>query len=195
MQVGVICATLFVLPLVAAERMTVSVCAEGHLNEKTVVGAEAAATQLFHAVDIDVSWASCESGLEGEAAVQNHWYTARFRDGRALLTPGPAALDPLGEAFFSDSGGYLADVYYEGIQTLASTHEVEFTTLLGYVMAHEICHLLVGPGHAASGVMRRAWDRNDLIAMREGRLKFAPADGARMRRALQGTATYRAEAP
>lgn len=182
-----ISAILFSTPLLAGERITVSVCTQGRLTEKTVIASEAGAAARFHLVDIEIAWAKCEIGLEGDEAAQQHWFTVRLREGRPFITPVTSALDTLGEAFLSlDNAGYIADVYYEVVQTVAAAQEVELTTLLGYVIAHELGHLLLGPGHSTRGVMRAGWDFRDLEAIRQGGLKFSPAEGDRMRRILRG---------
>jgi hypothetical protein len=176
------------MPLFAGERMTVSVCTRGHLDQRVELGAEVAAAALFHSMNIEIVWAKCEAALEGDDAVQRHWFTLRLRDGRPFIKPAPAALDTLGEAFLPvDNGGYIVEVYYQAAQALASAKEAELTTLLGYVIAHELGHLLLGPGHAAKGVMREAWDRRDLEAIRQECLRFSPVEAASMRRALQRT--------
>ena len=79
-------------------------------------------------------------------------------------------------------------MYYQAVQTLGTTKQIELTPLLGYVIAHELGHLLLGPGHAPNGVMRAVWSPMDLGAIRRGCLRFGPAEAARMRSVLQGTA-------
>ena len=197
MQVpAMICTILFAMPLFAGERMTVSVCTRGRLDQRVAWGAEAAAAALFHSMNIEIVWAKCEAALEGDDAVQRHWFTLRLRDGRPFIKPAAAALDTLGEAFLPvDNGGYIVEVYYQAVQALASAKEAELTTLLGCVIAHELGHLLLGPGHAAKGVMRPAWDRRDLEAIRQGCLKFSSVEAASMRRVLQGTVQGPATAP
>ena len=182
-----VCAMLCALPLFAAERMTVSVCSRTRLDGKAVLGAEATAASLFHSIGIEIVWAECAVALEGDEAAEQHWFTVRLRDGRPFLTPVPAALDTLGEAFLStDNVGYMVDIYREAVERLAASQQVELPPLLGYVMAHELAHLLLGPRHSAKGVMRAAWDRRDLDAIRQGSLKFNPAEIARMRQVLHG---------
>ncbi|MGB9455575.1 MAG: hypothetical protein WCB12_06010 [Bryobacteraceae bacterium] len=184
------------MPLFAGERMTVSVCTRGHLDKRVELGAEAAAASLFHSMNIEIVWAKCEAGLEGDDAVQQHWFTLRLRDGRPFIKPAPAALDTLGEAFLPvDNGGYIVEVYYQAVQAVATAKGAELTRLLGCVIAHELGHLLLGPGHAAEGVMRPAWDRRDLEAIRQGCLRFSPVEAASMRRVLQGTVQAPATAP
>jgi hypothetical protein len=196
MQIAVcICAILAAMPALAAEHMTVSVCSPGHLSAKLLAGAESVAANLFHSAGIEIVWARCELGLEGDAAVRQHWFTVRFRAGRPFVPPALAALDTLGEAFTSvDEPGYIVEVYYEAVETLAQTKQSEVSTLLGFAMAHELGHLLLGPQHAPRGVMRAAWDLNDLEAMRQGCLRFRPAESARMRTVLHAS-DVRAAAP
>jgi len=182
-----VCAILGALPLFAAERMTVSVCSRARLDGKALLGAEATAASLFHSAGIEIVWAECEVALEGDEAAEQHWFTVRLRDGRPFLTPPTAALDTLGEAFLSaDNVGYVVDVYREAVERLAASQLIDLRLLLGYVMAHELAHLLLGPGHSAKGVMHVAWDRRDLDAMRQGGLKFNPDEIARMRQVLRG---------
>jgi hypothetical protein len=68
---------------------------------------------------------------------------------------------------------------------LAEAHNADSTVLLGYVIAHELCHLLLGGKHSQQGVMRAAWDSSDLASMTRAALKFSPSEGARMRQVLQ----------
>jgi hypothetical protein len=56
--------------------------------------------------------------------------------------------------------------------------------LLGLTIAHEVGHTL-GVRHSASGVMQAYLDVDDVLAMREGYLAFAPAEAARMRMMLE----------
>lgn len=187
---------LFVSSGLAGERMTVSVCTRGNLRPKVIQAAEAQAETLFRSADIEIGWAECEAGPEGDAAAREHWFTVRLRSGTPFITPDPGALDTLGEAFLTEENvGYIVEVYYQAVHTLAINKQVDLTTLLGYVIAHELGHLLLGPGHAEQGLMRRSWDLRDLVAIRQCCLKFSPAEGVRMRCMLQGAAGCAAARP
>jgi len=49
--------------------------------------------------------------------------------------------------------------------------------VLGYVLAHEITHLLEGISrHSDTGVMKAGWNRTDIFAMRRGRLVLSSED-------------------
>ena len=36
-----------------------------------------------------------------------------------------------------------------------------FDLLMGYAVAHEVGHCLLGPGHSHAGLMRGRWNRSD----------------------------------
>lgn len=45
-------------------------------------------------------------------------------------------------------------------EVAAEGHGAE--SLLGHVIAHEVAHVLIGPGHSYNGIMRREWSREEL---------------------------------
>jgi predicted Zn-dependent protease len=58
-------------------------------------------------------------------------------------------------------------------------------TILGYVLAHEIAHVLQGIArHSATGIMRARWTDNDLRQMGIRVLAFTPEDVQLIRRLL-----------
>ncbi|HTP88998.1 MAG TPA: hypothetical protein VMJ34_18735 [Bryobacteraceae bacterium] len=174
------------VPLLAGQRMNVSVCVQGHRSQKAVTKAEIQVARLFRSMDIEIVWSGCDAGPIGEEAARSHWYTIRLRDGLPVGTPDSASLDTLGQAFFTDNGtSYLAEIYYEASDALALRKQIEPEALLGCVMAHELGHLLLGPGHAPSGIMRSGWSSHDLDSIRAGWLKFSPDESVRIRQRLQ----------
>jgi hypothetical protein len=181
------CGVLFATLTFAGETMNVSVCPVGRVGAKAVAGAEAEAAALFRGVDVEIVWRNCEEAPIGQEASDQHWFTMRLRDDGPAVEPEVPSTDTLGEAFFSDSGGYVADVYYRETRKLASRTAIEPAILLAYVMAHELGHLLLGPAHSPSGIMRAAWDDRDLEAIRMGWLQFGRAEIARIHKVLQSS--------
>jgi hypothetical protein len=68
-------------------------------------------------------------------------------------------------------------------------------TVLGYVMAHEIAHVLEGVNrHSAEGVMKERWENPDYRQMESGTLCFDPVDADLIHAALEKKATQAASA-
>jgi len=57
--------------------------------------------------------------------------------------------------------------------------------VLACAIAHELGHLLMPDNaHAASGLMRAGWRRDDFNRADQGQLRFLPGDVARIRAGL-----------
>ena len=54
--------------------------------------------------------------------------------------------------------GRLVWVFFDQVETHAERHHVDISRLCGFVMAHEIGHLLLPAGHSDRGVMQAKWD-------------------------------------
>jgi hypothetical protein len=52
-------------------------------------------------------------------------------------------------------------VFYHQIDELATKGYKE-DRILAYVIAHEVAHVLIGPGHSEEGIMRGEWTHSDL---------------------------------
>jgi hypothetical protein len=78
-------------------------------------------------------------------------------------------------------------VFYCDVQQLAQLHVVRPETLLGFVIAHELGHLLLGPhAHTSHGLMRAVWTRTDVAdGVAQGQFRFSATEGDRIRRRLQ----------
>ncbi len=69
----------------------------------------------------------------------------------------------------------LASVYYEHAVSLARNDGAEFETpiILGFVMAHEIGHLMLGSNsHSDTGIMQGQWERKQVRQIMKGELHF-----------------------
>jgi hypothetical protein len=52
---------------------------------------------------------------------------------------------------------------------------------LGFVIVHEIGHLLLGNAHSEEGIMRANWTSRDLRRATQGQLRFTAEQVRRMR--------------
>ena len=63
--------------------------------------------------------------------------------------------------------------------------------ILGHMIAHEVGHLLLGPGsHGESGVMSFPWDRRTLTRMERGLLHFTPPERTKIHQELDRRTAY-----
>ena len=98
---------------------------------------------------------------------------------------------PLGDSLIDQRLriGVLATIYVERVEWLAQAAEVPMTPLLARAIAHEIGHLLLGsPHHAASGLMRPVWKREDLQHEQADDWRFTAADANAIRARRQESA-------
>jgi hypothetical protein len=77
-------------------------------------------------------------------------------------------------------------VFYYWVDELA-TNGYRADRILGHVIAHEVAHVLIGPGHSEEGIMRGEWSRYDLERISWGLLLGFTSDQSRqLRRAVLG---------
>jgi hypothetical protein len=85
---------------------------------------------------------------------------------------------------YADSGVRIV-VFYDRVEPLLSGHHAPQATILGYVLAPEIAHVLQGVArHSETGIMRARWTDNDFKQMGIRVLRFTPEDVQLIRRRL-----------
>jgi hypothetical protein len=102
----------------------------------------------------------------------------------------PVSLLPLGDAFvdLGTQSGVLATVYLDRVTALADASASSVATLLGYAIAHEIGHLLLGSNtHGERGLMRPLWSRDELRRGRASDWTFTAPEVQAIRARLAGT--------
>ena len=82
--------------------------------------------------------------------------------------------------------GTLATVFADRVQAMAAFAGVDEGELLGWVMAHELSHLLIGTrDHESHGLMRGEWTASELTRRRASDWLLSRTDGLRIRQALR----------
>jgi predicted Zn-dependent protease with MMP-like domain len=80
------------------------------------------------------------------------------------------------------ANGAMAQVFFRQVQDFARAYDVDLGTMLAYVIAHEIGHLLLpGNAHSPTGVMQADWDKALVREAARGSLTFTEAQAARIR--------------
>jgi len=84
------------------------------------------------------------------------------------------SLEAMGRAFMDNAGaGFMADAYCGAIRDLTAQFPLTTSSqLLGYVITHELGHLLIGAGHRHSGIMRASYGKAELDALNHRSLRF-----------------------
>jgi len=79
-----------------------------------------------------------------------------------------------------------AFVFFHRIQEFCTREDIADSLMLGYVVAHELGHVLLGPGgHSSGGVMKANLHQADLRWAEKGMLGFSPDQSARMQARLR----------
>ena len=158
---------------------------------------EVAGLALAHS-GIQAAWLSCRGNLtvtpqpECETPMQHNEIVVR------LEPKGPGSTDEertqhLGHAFVGKEGGSYASIFVPAVRAQAKDFGVAFSLLMGYAVAHEASHCLLGPDHPSSGLMRAAWNRKDSEEMTRLTLHLSKQEARRAvgRLALAQTAAIR----
>jgi hypothetical protein len=171
-------------------RISVHVYNYGRVPRRLLDRAENVATTIFAKAGIDAAWVDCPP-----AVAQIKQYPAcpsqLGADGYVLnLLPESMAIraglkdTTFGFARLSsdDERSYFASVFWDRISQAARGGDISAFQLLGYVMAHEVGHLLLGStGHAPQGVMIALWSPEKLENMARTLPLFTPKECRDMR--------------
>jgi hypothetical protein len=95
------------------------------------------------------------------------------------------AASPVMGAALRRANGSMAQIFFKQVHEFAHAYDVDLGTMLAYVIAHEIGHLLMpGNAHSPTGVMQAEWDKALVRDATRGSLTFTEAQVARIRAAL-----------
>jgi hypothetical protein len=143
--------------------------------------AQRSAGVTLAAVGIDPIWRPCH--VKGcVSRPKPHELEIRIVNATALSERGSlgfAAVD------IGERAGTLATVYVDRVDALAAQGGIDRAELLGYAIAHEIGHLLLGSvDHAPNGLMRATWRAGELRRDLPLDWMFSGSEGEEMRRRL-----------
>jgi len=86
---------------------------------------------------------------------------------------------------YADSGVRIV-IFYDRVVPLLQGHHAPQATVLGYVLAHEIAHVLQGIArHSETGIMRACWTDSDFKLIGVRQLMFTPEDVQLIRHRLR----------
>ena len=157
--------------------------------------AVATATGILALAGVSAAWMECDAvfvrsaGDPCLAPLGRTELSVRFV--RLPPKPGHVGILPLGYSLVDTKArtGVLATVYVDRIAGLAVNCAIDFGTLLGRAVAHEIGHLLLGtPQHADTGLMQALWSRESIRGSDADKWLFNTREARSMRLALRARA-------
>ena len=147
----------------SAQTLVIGLYDYSDLSAKEIVRLTDTASGTFAQSGIRIVWRQCRgtlaalSGTTCGGEMHTNEITMRLLPGR----PRGSRDGTMGQTFVTPEGGYYASVFVRSVRAQASGFRVAFDILLGYAVAHEVGHCLLGPGHSYTGLMRGTWKRED----------------------------------
>jgi hypothetical protein len=141
--------------------------------------------EIYRLSGVTIVWDSTVGPEDTEEVLTQRLFVV-LKPSNVRKDPATAALKPsvMGAAITSSAKrGRLAYIFYRRIQEFAGDTGATVAVVLGHAIAHEIGHLLMAPGHSASGIMRADWTREDMTQASRGILRFTADQAATLRRA------------
>jgi hypothetical protein len=173
----------------AAEAQTpqvnISVYNDAHVPSDILARAESRAAAIFWHAGLGLNWVNCDP-----SALAPSDPSCSKLDGPEhfvlRIIPHGSGSNPdarFGVTFLGPGGiGRYSDVFWDKAQELHTNTQVDISTILGSVMAHEMGHLTLGShAHAINGIMRARWEGNELQRIVMGTLLFLPGQEKQMR--------------
>lgn len=192
MNVARLLAALSIGPVLwSADRIEVGLCNVGQTPSKELARAKATADYVFGVIGVDIVWSGCGAPTTAEASADPR-FVLRLMDQSKPPAIGHWTPDAFGRAYLTaDATGDYAEIYCESVRQVAvSNHFAEKGDILGYVVAHELGHLLLGPRHSSNGIMKVRWNVQDLLMMTQQRMRFSQAERTAMHREIQVRTHY-----
>lgn len=166
--------------------ITVLVNDSARVDHRLLEEGETEAGRIFHAAGVDISWVNCIGSKEvGRCRVEpgvNEFVVH-------IVMSGKTSSDSVfGVAFVAADGtGKYSDVFFGRIKRQSEKSELSVERLLGYVIAHELGHLLLGNrSHSRWGIMMPSWRQAELQEAKMGVLLFHEEQARLMRTRIEG---------
>ena len=182
-------------------RLKVSVFNDAQVPQFVLREAEERAQAVFDEAGVSLTWLDCGTPghwnpeLSCKDVVYPTHLSVRLVAGKQL-----ASGDIFGQSFLNEKGeGNYANIYLTPLSSARALQLVREGDLLGYVVVHELGHLLLGKdSHSGEGLMRAKWEVGELREAAKGNLLFTKSETDRMRvrywsavaRAAGGSSTF-----
>jgi hypothetical protein len=169
---------------VLSPEITISVHDYADVSSLRLAAAEVEARRIFEQAGVKTVWLSCSPKLERSEPLGCSLVDATHLVLKLVSAKTNARMrdrdNVLGNALLDDNGtGYYGYAFPDHIEILE--RHLGFA-VLGYVLTHEIGHLLLGSNsHSVSGIMSPHWNGTEFQMMSEGNLLFLPNETRTLR--------------
>lgn len=166
-----------------APTLTVQIYNYSQAPPAVLARAEHEAGGILRAAGLQVIWLECPAkplANENPGPCQK---SPEAGDLRLRILPAPIQNQFPDSVFGFAVHPVLASVYYDFALRRAKQDDAEFEIplVLGWVIAHELGHLLLGSnGHSSKGIMQPRWEPNQVRQLMMGTLLFTPEQSKRM---------------
>jgi len=165
-------------------RLTVSVFNDAQVPPSVLQAAEARVRAVFVNAGVSLTWLDC--GSPGNRHTELGCLDVAFPSHlsvRLVTGKQTGSGDIFGQSFLNEQGeGNYAKVYLTPLSSAKALEVVREGDLVGYVVAHELGHLLLGKNsHSTEGLMRAKWEVWELREAAKGNLLFTKSETERMR--------------
>jgi hypothetical protein len=172
----------------ARAEITISVHDYADVPPSQLMRAEAEARRIFWQAGVETVWVSCSPKLEEFEPDVCSRVDATHLVLKVISDKTNAHMrdrgDVLGNALLAGDGtGYYAYAFQDHVGILEQ--KLGFA-VLGYVLTHEVGHLLLGSNsHAVNGIMSPHWNGAELRRISEGTLLFLPSESRMLRERMR----------
>jgi hypothetical protein len=159
------------------------------LDDGYLQGAKAIPTRVFNRVAVNVSWRDVPNPFVGPPTLDysnNPPAPCLHEIGVKIVRSAPPGTDSkmLAMTLPRSRGALQIVVYWDRVQNFhrsncrAGSLCLNVTSVLGYVLVHEVAHVLFGSAeHSETGLMRAHWGEAELLKMEQDQLGFFKAQG------------------
>ena len=164
--------------------LTVSIFNDANVPASVLQQAEYRARAVLAEAGVSLIWLDCgvPGQWRGELGCQAIAFPTHFS---VRLVAGRKAVsdDTFGQSYLNEHGeGNYANVYVTPLRSAKALSLIQEGDLLGYVVAHELGHLLLGKGsHSAEGLMKARWEAAELQEGARGNLLFSRGEAEKIR--------------
>ena len=180
-------------PDALAPRVRLSVFNDAGIPAGTLAQAAARATAILAQSGVELDWLDCgrpdPSDFSPPTTPCSVVAWPHQLSVRILPRARSVGADIFGQAFLDDAGrGAYSNVYYNNLAANREHTQLSDGDMLGFVIAHEVGHLLLGStSHSSSGLMQARWDSSALHSALHNTLFFTPNQSATLRSRLSET--------